>query len=86
MGIGDEMIINRMQTVLYILAEVIGHLGILMQPVVPAAAAALLDQLAVPAEERSFRALWRRGLPPGREVSARRAGFFHGYVESDAAG
>ena len=37
-----------------VLAEVTRHLGILMQPFVPTAAAKLLDQLAVPADARDF--------------------------------
>ncbi len=44
----------RMQTVLYVLAETIRHLGILIQPVMPDAAANMLDQLAVDADSRSF--------------------------------
>jgi len=44
----------RMQTVLYVLAETIRHLGILIQPVMPDAAANMLDQLAVDADARSF--------------------------------
>jgi methionyl-tRNA synthetase len=44
----------RMATVLWVLAEAIRHLAILAQPVVPGAASMLLDQLAVPAEARSF--------------------------------
>jgi methionyl-tRNA synthetase len=46
----------RMGTVLYVLADVIRQLAILAQPVVPAAAAKLLDQLAVPADQRNFAA------------------------------
>ena len=46
-----------MATVLYVLAEVIRHLAILVQPVVPDAAARMLDQLAVPDDQRSFAAL-----------------------------
>jgi methionyl-tRNA synthetase len=48
---------ERMATVLYVLAETIRHLAILAQPVVPAAAAKLLDQLAVPEDARDFAAL-----------------------------
>ena len=50
----------RMATVLYTLAEVLRHLAILTQPFVPGAAAALLDQLAVPAERAAFRRPWRQ--------------------------
>jgi methionyl-tRNA synthetase len=44
----------RMNTVLYVLAECVRHLGILIQPFVPTSAAKMLDQLAVPADARSF--------------------------------
>ena len=44
----------RMNTVLYVLAEVVRHLAILIQPFVPASAAKMLDQLAVPENERTF--------------------------------
>ena len=44
----------RMNTVLYVLAEVTRHVGLLMQPFVPTAAAKVLDQLAVPADKRDF--------------------------------
>jgi len=49
----------RMATVLYVLAETIRQLGIFVQPVVPAAADALLGQLGIAAEEgaRNFAAL-----------------------------
>jgi len=40
-----------------VLAEVIRHLAILAQPVVPDAAARMLDQLAVPEQQRSFDSL-----------------------------
>ena len=73
----------RMGTVLYTLAEVLRHLGILTQPFVPGAAAALLDQLAVPADARSFAAL-AEALPPGRALPAPR-GIFPRFVEAEAA-
>ena len=55
----------RMDTVLYILADIIRQIGILVQPVVPAAAAKLLDQLAVADDARSFAALTGAPLRPG---------------------
>jgi methionyl-tRNA synthetase len=74
----------RMTTVLYTLAEVLRHLGILAQPFVPSAAAALLDQIAVPEDARSFAAL-ATALPPGRRLPAPR-GIFPRFVEPEAAG
>ena len=44
----------RMNTVLYVLAEVVRCLALIMQPLTPDAAARLLDQLAVAENERSF--------------------------------
>ena len=44
----------RMARVLYGLAETIRRIAILLQPVVPASAGRLLDQLGVPAEKRRF--------------------------------
>ena len=50
----------RMETVLYVTAEVLRIVGTLAQPYVPASAAKLLDLLAVPAEQRSFADLDKR--------------------------
>jgi methionyl-tRNA synthetase len=69
----------RMGTVLYVLAEVIRHLAILVQPVVPQAAAKLLDQLAVPPDRRDFAAL-AQALAPGAELP-KPEGIFPRYVE-----
>jgi methionyl-tRNA synthetase len=73
----------RMRTVLYALAEMLRHLGILTQPFVPQAASSLLDQLAVPAGARRFADLAER-LPPGRTLPAPH-GIFPRYVEAEAA-
>jgi methionyl-tRNA synthetase len=47
----------RMGTVLYVTAEVLRIIGIMAQPVVPGAAAKLLDLLATPADQRGFAAI-----------------------------
>ena len=46
--------VPRMETVLYVLAEVIRCLAIIMQPITPESAAKMLDQLSVPADARGF--------------------------------
>ncbi len=46
--------LERMGTVLYVLAEVIRNLGIILQPFTPVAANKILDQVAVPADAREF--------------------------------
>jgi methionyl-tRNA synthetase len=45
---------KRQATILYVTAEVLRQVAILAQPFVPSSAATMLDQLAIPAEERSF--------------------------------
>jgi methionyl-tRNA synthetase len=75
----------RMETVLYVTAEVVRQIAILAQPITPRAAAALLDQLAIPKDSRHFGHLGADGrlsvdveLPPP-------SGVFPRYVEPDEA-
>ncbi len=72
---------KRMGTVLYVLAEVIRHLAILIQPVMPSAGSRLLDQLAVPAGERDFAALVAAPLRAGTALP-KPEGVFPRYVEA----
>jgi methionyl-tRNA synthetase len=44
----------RMATVLYVIMEVLRYVAILYQPLIPSSANRILDQLAVPADERLF--------------------------------
>ena len=50
----------RMETVLYVTAEVVRMIGILIQPYVPQSAAKLLDVLAIPVDQRNFDATSNR--------------------------
>ncbi|MBB4284739.1 methionine--tRNA ligase [Roseospira goensis] len=76
---------GRMATVLYVLAETIRHVAILVQPVVPDSAARMLDQLGVAADARGFEALGEGGaLTPGSPLP-KPQGVFPRYVEDDAA-
>jgi methionyl-tRNA synthetase len=72
----------RLGTVLYTLVEVIRRIAILTQPVVPDAAARLLDQLAQPAEARDFAALTARPLEVGT-LLPKPEGIFPRYVEAE---
>jgi methionyl-tRNA synthetase len=64
-----------MATVLYVTAEVIRQVALLIQPVVPEAAAQLLDLVAVPREARGFANLGKAGrLTPGTSPSTAAAG------------
>ncbi|MCH7929977.1 MAG: methionine--tRNA ligase [Proteobacteria bacterium] len=55
---------ERMKEVLYALAEVIRHLAITSQPFMPESTARILDQLAVPEDQRTF-----AHLNPGNRVT-----------------
>lgn len=74
---------ERMNTVLYVTAEVLRQVAILVQPVVPASAAKLLDQLGVPAEKRDFAALGPSGrIAAGTALGALQP-VFPRYVETE---
>jgi len=74
---------ERMKTVLYTLAEVIRHLGIILQPFMPDACASLLDLLSLQANERAFDQLdSHHALNPGREIP-KPEGVFPRYVEEE---
>jgi methionyl-tRNA synthetase len=74
---------TRMKTVLFTLTEVLRRLAILTQPFIPDAASALLEQLAIPPESRTFQDL---AWPPraGRALPAPH-GIFPRFVETEAA-
>ena len=68
----------KMATVLYVTAEVLRQIGILIQPYMPASAAKLLDALAVKPSARSFAALGPGGrlqsdiaIPPPQAIFPR---------------
>jgi methionyl-tRNA synthetase len=69
---------KRMETILFVTAEVARQIGILVQPVMPQSAAKLLRQLGVPEDARDFAALGPKGrlragieLPPPQPVFPR---------------
>jgi methionyl-tRNA synthetase len=77
-----------MNSVLYILAEVLRHLGILLWPFMPGSCDRLLDQLAVPKDQRAFkhignvdRIMGPYSLRPGTTLPAPQ-GVFPRYVEA----
>ncbi|MBB3288776.1 MULTISPECIES: methionine--tRNA ligase [Rhizobium] len=51
----------RMATVLYVTADVVRQIGILLQPFMPESSAKLLDLIAIPADKRDFAALGAAG-------------------------
>jgi methionyl-tRNA synthetase len=75
---------KRMETILYVTAEVLRRIGILVQPVMPTSAAKLLDQLGVPEDARSFADLGSdERLKPGKQFPPPQP-VFPRYVEPDS--
>jgi methionyl-tRNA synthetase len=75
----------RMGTVLYVTAEVLRQIAILMQPFIPASAEKLLDQLGVAGNARGFAQLGsEHRLKPGTALGAL-APVFPRYVEPENA-
>lgn len=76
---------ERMQTVLYVLADVLRCLGILVNPVMPEAADKLLGRLSIPEESRGFAALSSSyALKPDTKIDSPEA-LFPRIEESQAA-
>jgi len=74
----------RMETVLWLTAEVVRQVAILVEPVMPESAGKLLDLVGAGAEERHFGRLGPLGrLPAGRTLPAP-VGVFPRYVEPTA--
>jgi methionyl-tRNA synthetase len=76
---------DRMATVLYVVAETVRRLAILVQPFVPGSAAALLDLLAIEADARTFAAITNdQRLQPGTALP-KPQGVFPRYVDDAAS-
>ena len=74
-----------MATVLAVAIEAVRQVAILVQPIMPASGAKLLDLLAVPADKRDFAALGAGGrLTAGTQLPAP-APVFPRWVEKDEA-
>jgi len=74
----------RMGTVLYVLAEVIRNIGLMLQPFTPEAAARILDQVAVPKDSRDFTFVGAgHALQPGQALP-KPEGVFPRFVEQAA--
>jgi len=75
---------ERMETILYVTAEVTRQIAILVQPAMPESAGRLLDQLGVPASARDFAALGPEGrIETGTPLPAP-VPVFPRYVEADS--
>ena len=76
----------RMNTVLYVLAESLRHIAILIQPFMPTAAGKLLDQLAVPLEARAFDSLGKNNSLTAGRIMPKPEGIFPRFVEGNVSG
>lgn len=74
----------RMGTVLYVLAELVRRVALLLQPFMPDSMARMLDQLAVPADQRTFAALTQDAALKAGTVLPAPQGVFPRYVEAEA--
>lgn len=75
---------ERMATVLYVTAEIVRQVAILVQPYMPGSGAKLLELLCVPEELRGFASLGaERRLEEGTEIPAP-TGVFPRYVEAES--
>ncbi len=75
----------RMETILYVTAEIVRQFAILAQPVMPELAGKLLDLLALGAEDRAFDKLGAAGrLVPGTAIPEPK-GVFPRYVEPEGS-
>ena len=75
---------ERMATVLYVTAEVVRQIAILLQPFMPGSAGKLLDLVAAPADKRNFAALGPAGrLESGTPLEAPKP-VFPRYVPPEA--
>lgn len=71
----------RADVVLYVAAEAVRRIALLVQPAMPESAAKLLDQLAVPEDSRSF-SNWDDALEPGTNLPVPQ-GVFPRWVEPE---
>ena len=76
---------ERFATVLYVTAETLRVLGIMVQPVIPTAGAKMLDLLAVPESKRQFAHATKESALVGDTVLPAPAPIFPRYVEAEEA-
>ena len=76
----------RMNTVLWVLAECVRHIAVLIQPFVPTSAAKMLDQLAVAPDARTFAHLNPAHALEGGTALPTPEGVFPRYGDSKVAG
>ncbi len=76
---------KRMETILYVTAEIVRQFAILIQPAMPESAGKLLDYLAVPSERRTFSCLGMAGRLTGGSAIPEPQGVFPRYIDPSEA-
>ncbi|WP_339861317.1 methionine--tRNA ligase [Paremcibacter congregatus] len=76
---------ERMATVLYVTAEIVRQMALLIQPFMPDSATKLLDQLKIPADRRGFDQLGETGRLTSGVALDKPEGVFPRYVEAETA-
>jgi methionyl-tRNA synthetase len=76
---------DRMNTVLYVLAETIRHLALIVQPVMPGAAGRILDQLSVDVSDRGFENFGAEHALEAGTALPKPEGVFPRFVDEPAA-
>jgi methionyl-tRNA synthetase len=77
--------LDRMGDVLWVLAETLRQVAILIQPVMPEASATMLDQLVVPDDARGFDQLGQGSHMQGGQAIDKPVPIFPRYVEEESA-
>jgi methionyl-tRNA synthetase len=77
--------LDRMGDVLWVLAETLRQVAILIQPVIPEASVAMLDQLVVPDDARGFDQLGQGSHMQGGQAIDKPVPIFPRYVEEESA-
>ncbi len=77
--------LERKGTILYVTAEVVRQIAILVQPIMPTSAARMLELLAVDAHQRSFASLGAAGRLTSGAVLPTPAGVFPRYIDPEEA-
>ncbi len=76
---------KRMETILYVTAEVVRQITLLTQPAMPVSCARLLDNLALPSGARTFKAMGAEGrLEPGTAIPEPK-GVFPRWIDPEEA-
>jgi methionyl-tRNA synthetase len=76
---------KRMETILYVTAEIVRQITILAQPAMPTSCGKLLDNLALPADTRTFASLGTAGRLKAGTAIPEPKGVFPRWIDPEEA-